>query len=355
MSRTVHILATAALFTATSTALGLQYPVDGDNTYTANVMRQYSPITGQLTTTAVGSPNLDGGASAGRKSIDGSGDKSQWSVGVSNDPDVTGWVRYTLAQPYVISKFVHDYTANGYRPQQYEISVSTTGFDSMTVVRPMGATNVVGVRATDVIAPTTVQYIEYRWQGTGAQPFVLLEEFFAFADITQDPVPSTSGKATGYNGTRLTTDSITNVGTNNWIDALSRATDGSHQTYIRGNGQGDAAFVLDLGIATPISAITLGFYQGQQWANGVLVEISLDGLSYVPVFDTNAGTGQFIDINLSLASVFDNPVTRFVRVTNKGGAGGALTEIEVFAVPEPAAAGLGAIFGAFLLARRRRG
>src|SRR5690606_23881188 len=118
----------------TSTALGLQYPVDGDNTYTANILRQYDAYTGvqQVQTTASGPLTV-----SSTRANDGAKRQIQWS-NPSPGGGNTGTLRFTLPETYVIGKFEHEYWDPIYFPSNYEIRVSTTGFDSMTTVRPMG-------------------------------------------------------------------------------------------------------------------------------------------------------------------------------------------------------------------------
>src|SRR5581483_10211739 len=97
-------------------------------------------------------------------------------------------------------------------------------------------------------------------------------------------------------------------------------------SYIKGNNSGlDARFVADLGSVQPVQNVTLGFWDDQSWASGGRVELSADGVTWTPIFNQTSALST-TNIAVPGTTGFD---ARYIRVTNFGSSGGAMTEMEV--------------------------
>lgn len=335
-------MAGAALFT-----------IDGDGAYTANIIRRFDASGTMTTTVSSYNPNNyhieNGGLMGG---VNGGYSFVQWTTsgdnGGANNPAATAGMDITLDSVYSIKKFGTRY---GHMPANYKIEVSTTGFNALSTAVGLTAT---ASHKIDVLATAMdAKYIRYTWVGTAATHFPQVQEFHAYADAATNAFPLTIAGGYDIVGMGSPTIVTTDLTPGKWIDVVTRATDLNENTFLRGAGVGDAQFLVDLGSANSLNAISLGFYPDQSWANGVKIEGSLDGTNFTSTLVDNiamaTGTPWVV------AYSFTPTEARYLRVTNKSGAGGALSDFQVFApvpVPEP---GLGLLaIGALAMLRRLR-
>jgi len=347
MAARVTALFMAGVVAATVLGAGAAtFPIDGDGAYTVNVVRQ--SMLGDPATPPVSVIDGAGVSSGGyqpRYAVDGAGEKLQWDAQVAGDPARTASVQITLDGVYTLKKFNHSYLV---LPAGYQIDVSTTGFGSMTTVVNSPTTAPSANQVDTLATPADAKYIQYTWLGTGGSRYVMLQEFRAYADQTTALPPVTADGldviALGASGP-VTAQKLNA----NWqTDPASNIIDLNQFSYLRGNGVGDAVVEVDLGATYKLGGFSLGFYQGQTWGAGARIDLSEDGIGYTTVFDQTS----------SLISSQDIPIAwtagRYIKITNYGGATGALSDLQVFAVPEPAALMVLALGGGLALLRRRR-
>jgi hypothetical protein len=320
------------------------FPTDANGAYKASIIRHFDS-TGTFTTAIAGyNPNgysQEQGGTAG--TIDGAYRYNQWDIGSVN-PLATAGFDITLDTIYSIKEFNTKY--GGFLPTNgYQISVSTTGFGALTPAVTSGSTP--AANQTDVLAtPVQARYIRYTW--TGASNYIQVQEFHAYADAATNAFPiATDGGfdilATGYAATHTT-----DLTPGKWIDSPNAATDVNENTYLRGAGTGDAIFKTDLGQVDKLVAASLGFYPSQPWTSGAKIEVSPDDVTYTTVFDTHSSVDTQ---NIPFATP---TLGRYVRVTNYGGSGDAMSDLQVFGAPVPEPAALGLLGLAALLLRRRK-
>jgi hypothetical protein len=203
-----------------------------------------------------------------------------------------------------------------------------------------------------------VKYIEVTWHGAHAfdatNSYTDIQRVSAFADAAT--TSSSFNILQGFNIRGAVTPAFTNdsvaAGGGGWLDNIANVWDGNiESSYLRGNGSGlDARYVANLGSVLPVRNVTLGFYDDQTWAFGGRVEISLDGVNWTQVFNQTTSLGT---TNITLPGQYGISA-QYIRVTNFKSAGGAMTEMEVELVPEPASVAITALGGAALLAAGRR-
>jgi len=342
------------LASATASVMAANFPISSDGTYTANVIRRWADVPTLAQTTTYNDPSSQwvGVSSTAQTGImDGGLNPYQWNLTSANNPNATARIRFTLNDTYSLSKFVHGYF-NGYVADNYDINVSTTGFVGMTALAtavPVTGSHNVYDNGTGVLA----RYVEYVWHGTGAsntQPYILVDEFEAFAEASTNP--KVLNNRQGYNITPISA-TVTSAG-GLWNDPVSNVVDqwpspdrsGYHDTYLRGGGGGDSLFVIDLGSVQDVMGFSMSYYNGQDWANGVKVRISTDNATWTTVLNTNVSTTS------SLEQLFAATGARYFEVTDKNGNGGALSDFQIIGIPEPTTLGL--IGLALPLALRRR-
>ena len=347
---TVTVIAALCVCGLCVVADAAMYTVDSDGSYRANLVRRYDTDGNLLAEIEVANKQHISGGSPGLM-IDGATTKSQWNVDFDNRADAQASARVTLDQAYSINKLFHSYRVT--KPVTYDIRVSDTGFGSMNDV-------VTGATAdwynTSVFSPQSVRYIEVTWHGAveygtdSGKSYVGLQEIMAFAHAdTQGPLTNDMG----FNVIGSITPTITDTssGDGGWRDNLSRFFDQNVNSYIRGNNnaaEDDAQLVADYGEVLTASAICVAGYDGQKWGEGMKVEVSADDASYSTVFD-GTPSGGMLDILLTGA----DRNFRYVRVTNVNSNGGAMVELEVHTIPEPASMTLLTV-GLAAAARRRR-
>ena len=307
-------------------AEALPFPVDGNNDFTANIIRRYDNgvLLSSITQSASTNATLQLAVS---RAIDGGRGAAQWSLpGGASDPTASATLRITLDQSYDIGRLYHIYHSPIYLPASYEFRLSNTGFVGMTTV----ATNNSPAKVNnDIIAPFTAQYLEYQWTGGGGlNPFVLLSQIEAFSDAG-GPALSSNG---GWNVIALQTSApivATKLTPGNWQgDNVNNVVDLNldDPSYLRGNGAaGNALFSIDLGNMHLLESVNMGFYHGQPWGSGTQIELSRDGVNFTSVFDSNVSTGESLNV------VFTPQTARYIRVTNKNSSSNALAEFQVFA------------------------
>jgi hypothetical protein len=240
-----------------------------------------------------------------------------------------------------IDKLAQFQYGTGELPLNYRWRGSLTGFGSMVDLvgwTPTPASTTI----TNTIAPTLVQYLSYDFQGT-MQYYLRLLELEAYA-AAGSSIPVTES---GYNlfNQRATATISSSGGT--WVDAPANAIDLSLGSLLRNQSGAPAWTVIDLGQAYALRGLGTGYYHGQNWRNWTL-EGSLDGLAWTPLLTF---TGTDSGGTYPFASLFD---ARYIRLWNSGASGGALSELELYALPEPGSGLLAALAGLALLRRRRR-
>lgn len=343
------VLALAATLGWIGTASATVFPSAGGS-YSVNVLRRYTG-SGVPTPSVAAFDSANVSHSPASRAVDGAGEKLQWNGNSANNPALSGWLQVTLPETILLSSFDHTYIDAGYRPAGYEIKVSTTGFGAMTTVVSSAAQP--AQTQTDTLgSPVAARYIEYRWLGTGpSTQYVLLQEFRAYASTT-NPVPIDTGMGFDLIGmgsataTKLTAD---------WqgADAATNITDRNQFSYLRGDGasggNGNAVVQVDLGFLHDVRAFSLGFYQDQTWGSGAKIEVSPDNVNFYTLFNQTSSLTSSQDI------LTGAQIARYIRLTNYGGSTGALSDLQVFGLPEPATGLVLALgCGAALLRRRRR-
>jgi hypothetical protein len=325
------------------------YPVDAHGSIAVDLVRHF--VGPGLTSTATTANNVfTGDPGTASLSINGGGQKTQWQVAAANRAASSASLRVTLDDVYSINQIVS--RTRFLTPDTLDLRVSATGFGSLNTI----ATGVTATAGDNpfYFAAQPVKYIEVTWHGAHAfDPsfsYTDIQRITAFADAaTTPPINILSG----FNIRGAITPTFTNdsaaAGGGGWLDGLANIWDGDiENSYIRGNASGlDARFVSNLGSIQHIRNVTLGFYDDQNWGFGGRVELSTDGVNWTQVFNQTSALGT---TNITLAGVYGMDA-QFIRVTNFKSAGGAMTEMEVELVPEPASlamAGLGAaaLFGA---------
>jgi len=278
-------------------------------------------------------------------------DGGSWNTQVNYDSANTlnaGSIQISLPQAVTIQRITQAY--GGGKPTNYSLLGSTTGFTGMTTLVP---STVLSGSTTVYTGPTTAKYIESDFLGT-ANSYFQMQEMKAFP-----PTGTSIQLDQGYNllaqRSLATLDSASAAGT--WADTITQAFDLSEDWYLRGNMAGTPAwFILDLGSTVSSNGYLIGgaavsYYHGQGWEQGMKIEVSTDKVNWLtPFFTTSNISGS---MTIPFNRVYD---ARYVRVTNRNGSWGALTEFELFGapIPEPASALL-LLAGAAALARRRRG
>jgi len=276
----------------------------------------------------------------------------------------------TLDKPVSISSIYTDFM-NNHLPVQYQLWVSTTGFENMTPLFTAPKAPDDSGKQTDTFVPVTAQYLRMEYVGTVTQ-YLLLGEFKAFAS---DPA---SVSHAGYNvladpaigGVRLDRyDPLYCSG--GWLFDPNNAVDQDDRSYLRtveGSGaEGEQFFVKPLGQSVRLIGGTYGFYlpdSSQQWGAGMTIQVTNDATitantQWITVWSTSSaitGSGSFFFEDDQGDRLADGIDARFIRVSTTDGvqAAGALCELEFFTpVPEPATMGLLALGGLALLRRRK--
>lgn len=264
-----------------------------------------------------------------------------WPNVPANFPTNGGSFQITLPEPVTIATLAQFQLGVGERALNYRWRGSLTGFGSMTELVPWTATPASDT-ISNAITPTVVKYLSYDFYGLN-QYYLRLSELKAYAPAGAS-IPVTES---GYNlFDQRATAVVDSFGPAAWTDGVATAIDLNSQSYLR-NQTGAARWaILDLGQAYALYGAGTGYYHGQDWRNWTL-EGSLDKVTWTPLLRI---PGSDFGGTYPFASLFD---ARYVRLWNSGASGGALCELELFALPEPAS-GLLAALGALALLRRRR-
>jgi hypothetical protein len=230
-------------FVAASSAFAaVQYPVDGDGSINVNILRKYD-LTGLRTQVSELNWLYVGGANEAA-TLDISVNKAQWDYNGQGDrADATATIRWELDQAYSVNKWISHWRNNTvFKPFEYELRMSDTGFSSMDVIVSRTATP--SATVTDIFSPRDTRYVEMQWWGVpernGGREAVLLDEVEMFAhEVTQGPITADQGFAikNAYNFT-FTDESDPDGG---FRDSLSKVADGNFRTFLRGNGGADDA------------------------------------------------------------------------------------------------------------------
>jgi len=345
MKDATHILTALALVALLASAAGATpFPVSGGS-YTANVVQRRDAagtFLGVLTPTLTGCgdqfpPSADNVADGGH---------SDWAL-VGLGVGDSALMRIELDKTYQLNKIVTMF--GDFRPDEHEIRVSPDG-SSWTTVRARSSAS--GATYTDTFTAQDVRYIEWEVFGPGADlgggpSYAYMKELMAFVASTASSPPQ---KEEGYNV--APTGTMTDLG--GWVSWAGPAalTDQNPSTYAIRETEGVPAMaLLDLGDESLLAHMRLGFAYGQNWAGGGKFEVSPDMSSWTTILDTHSALG-----NSSYS--FAPTSARYLRITNYGIGGGALSEVMLFAteaeapIPEPATMLLVAT-GALAIARRR--
>ncbi len=318
------------------------YPTSG-GVYTVNVLRRLvgGTIKPGLSETHEATVGLD--RSVGN-SVDAAGEKMQWNGGTMNDGTKWATAQYTLPETCVLKQFNHSYIPGNNTPTSYQISVSTTGFGALTPV-VTSAVAPAGNQIDTLATPVSARYVQYKWQGTNPlYQYVMLQEFRAYADASTPVPPNTDD---GYDLVAFGTSTAVKVSGPWQTDAATNITDRDQFSYLRGAGGGDAIVKVDLGFLHDIRAFSLGYYQDQTWSSGAKIEVSADDVSYTTLFNQTTTLASSQDIFTSAT------VGRYIRLTDYNGTTGALSDLQVFGLPEPGGALLLTLGLGGLLRRRR--
>jgi len=120
---------------ASDSPAAVQYPVDSDGSIDVNILRKYD-VTGLLT--QVSELNLVGVNGANEAAtLDISTNKAQWDLRSGDRADASATIRWELDQAYSVNKWITHWRNNsGFKPFEYELRMSDTGFSDMDVVVP---------------------------------------------------------------------------------------------------------------------------------------------------------------------------------------------------------------------------
>jgi hypothetical protein len=296
-------------------AVPVTFPNDG-TAQLVNVIRRYNDGV-KTFTLGGGTPN---------EVFDGGHSPFQWN-GITTAAGTV--LQVTLDQVYPLRRFQADYL-NGWHPSGgYDISVSTTGFGSLTSVASSGSSPS-PIQVNTLGSAVNAKYIQYTFFGpsTGGPPqAVILGEFQAFADASAGLQTYNSAGSFNYAALQGSAPlAFTNLTPTKWQDSIPQVADRNIQTYLRGNNTGDAQFLMDLGSTQMVESIGLGFFHGQSWGAGIRIEGSLDGVTFQELYNQNTSISS-THLNTP------NWAARYLRVTDKNGNSGALTEFEVYVGP----------------------
>jgi len=266
----------------------------------------------------------------------------------SSDPVV---LTYDLGKSMPIGSFRLEQSGNRWS-QDWTIEVSNTGVGSMTTV-----VNVTGDPGDNHFAPITAQsarYIRYTGNNQSAGGLDVMNEFYAYSpagesidirsgyDLLQDSAVVTGTTSSGING-----------------GSTPEVFDDSQQSHIKAQTS-NAVFTISLNDSYKLGAAHLGWFNGQTWSNGFTIwtsnDVSLPNQlnnslwSQAYTFGSIGGPGAGDE---RFALFTSERFARHLRVTwNQDN--GALTDFEVFAVPEPMSLAAVVLAGGAAMLRRRR-
>lgn len=326
----VAVLALAE--TASSPVFAVSFPTAGGS-YTADVAFRVDWWGNRIGTAAGSLTNcsVQGGSAA---SIVNQGFGS-WQLQSMANVGSTAVATLGLDQSYSLNRI--DLRYGDYRPAEQQLRVSPDGSSWTTVL----ARSAVGTQTQQVsFSATPVRYAEWMVWGLGQSGgYAYLQEMLAYVDSGA----AAPQKEEGYNlGTTMSV-----ISKSNWISWAQPETtvDGNYYTYAIPDTGLTAQAVYDLGGSYPLKSLRLDFAYGQSWASGGSVAISPDNVTW------NTLLSQTTNLGNTMLS-FGPTNARYIRITGTGG--GALGEVEVFALlPEPASLALLGL-GAMVLLRRQR-
>lgn len=316
---TLVALLSGLMLASTVAAAPITIPNNG-TIQLVDVLRRYNNGT-SLTVLGGGTPGelVDGGLSA-----------FQWNNVTTSAPVV---LQFTLDQIYPLRQFVSTFGAPWLPGGGYDISVSTTGFGSLTSVASSGSAPA-STQTNTLASAVNAKYIQYTYFGPSSNfpnspNAVIFNEFQAFPDASAGL--KTYDSTGSFNFMSLQGSApltFTDLTPGKWLDAISPVADRNIQSYLRGAGTGDAKFLIDLGSTQMVQSVGLGFYPGQTWGSGIKIEASLDNVNFHTIF--NQGSSIY-----STQANVEDWGARYLRVTDYAGSTGALTEFEVYTAELP--------------------
>ena len=314
----LHLLVAAAFLALPSArALAGSFPVVGGS-YSANVAlrldssaHQLSSVTGVRTNCSV-----QGGSAA--DVVDGS--MATWALQGVQDSNASATVTLTLDKVYQLNKLVTQYGPGlGVPPGTYELRLSADG-SSWTTCVPRKAITAQG--HTDTFPATDAKYVAWQAWGPGSDisgtKYLYMMEMMAFAASTSPQAPQKDeGYSIGHTGSLLS-----KSGWTSWAQP-ENVIDNNLLNYAIASPAGTC--ILDLGAPLILYHIRAPFYSGQNWANSGKIEIGADTNTWTTIVNQTPFSGG----NFS----FSPQKARYVRLSGDGG--GAMLELEVFALPPP--------------------
>ena len=289
-----------------------------------NVLRRVDSRAQFQTQTAWVNLNNGGGVQyAASYGIDSGAWGTQINYSSQSDANTASY-RITLMDPVFIQTMKHWY--GGHRAMQFRVSVSTNGFSDLTEI--VAWTNTTGDGPFEYMIATNAMYIQMDFLGTTPAQYLILQEVRAFAGAgAQIPLtagynlvePATAGPISQYTG---------------WADNPNQVIDRLHTTYLRPDGTTNAHwFILPLSRRFFLRGAASGFYHGQQWNNGIRIEVTDSAsLGGGTVWQTAYyQSGALSSAMLPFDAIY---AVRYVRVWCYETAwSGALCELELYAVP----------------------